>query len=63
MTYQEAYQRLEQGGENMSVSMRKDTPVELLIWDEGLNRWDSYCIILDDETIPADAASDIEELY
>ena len=63
MNFREACSILEKAGVDTSVSIRKDSPVELLFWDSGLDSWNSFCLINDDETIPTDAVADICELY
>ena len=63
MDFREACRRLNDAGIETMVSMRKDSPVELLFFDEGIRGWNSFCLINDDETIESDAAEDILEIY
>jgi hypothetical protein len=62
MDFHTAFERLEQAGYKASVTVKNDVPIELLFWDDGLNGWNSWCLILEDETIPQDAADDVNEL-
>lgn len=63
MDYTEAYNRLDKAGLTVSVSMRNDSPVELLFFDEGIRQWNSWCLIDENGNIPEDARETIEELY
>lgn len=63
MHFNEACKKLEAAGIKTCVNLHGDQPVELLFWDDGLDRWNSFCEIQGDETIPADAEADINELY
>lgn len=59
MNFQTACKLLEKANFKVSVSMRKDCPVELLFWDECINNWNHFCNINEDETIPKKDEEDV----